>query len=659
MASVALVSAIVILLSLSVLWEARSADTRIGVGLDEKPGGLLIDSVDPGSPAERAGLEAGDLLVGLAGRPVVTFEDFDPLAAGFRRGSEVLVTVLRDGVSSQVPVAVGTDIAWELLASWALPALVNLALCVLLLMLPERTGRTRLLFLLCATVSFELALPAAEIDNPLPSGVLWALLYLLQGIEAPLEIHLAALIPHRHRWVERFRWLLPLVYAASLVPALILAVDALVYGGFTQSPLAQSAGFADERLIVPLGSLLSAVFLGTAALSASRARERHQAALVLAGLMPYVLLVWFDAVSQLFGRDFEWLQSAFPLSAVFLPMAIFVAIVRFDLFEVQERIRRWLAYSVLTASVVLAVFLLIALGASAFARSLGSSVGPLWIASGLSLVLGLLFFPLRSTLQAMVERRFFPERIELRRQLTDLAGDLAGEGKVPAMASALVHRLVDILRLESATLLLAEPRNGLVHFAASTLLRQGANFEETFLLASDDAGLQALVSAQVPMTASSLAGLSAPLGQRLSAYEVEMVVPLVNRDHLVGVLLLGPKAGGRRFLGEEVDLMGLFSHHVASTLENARLFESVTIESLTGLLRREATLELLEKELHRALRYRRPLSVAMLDLDHFKAINDRYGHLVGDALLKRIASTLDGQIRSTDFLGRYGGEEFL
>jgi diguanylate cyclase (GGDEF)-like protein len=77
------------------------------------------------------------------------------------------------------------------------------------------------------------------------------------------------------------------------------------------------------------------------------------------------------------------------------------------------------------------------------------------------------------------------------------------------------------------------------------------------------------------------------------------------------------------------------------------------------LLRREAILEHLDRELQRALRYNRPLSLAMLDLDHFKAVNDKHGHLVGDALLKRIASTLGQNVRSADMLGRYGGEEFL
>jgi diguanylate cyclase (GGDEF)-like protein len=93
--------------------------------------------------------------------------------------------------------------------------------------------------------------------------------------------------------------------------------------------------------------------------------------------------------------------------------------------------------------------------------------------------------------------------------------------------------------------------------------------------------------------------------------------------------------------------------------ENARLFESATYESLTGLLRREVVLDRLASELERAQRYSRPLTVGMADLDHFKRVNDRHGHLAGDSLLRRIAKTLQDCLRTADVVGRYGGEEFL
>jgi diguanylate cyclase (GGDEF)-like protein len=98
---------------------------------------------------------------------------------------------------------------------------------------------------------------------------------------------------------------------------------------------------------------------------------------------------------------------------------------------------------------------------------------------------------------------------------------------------------------------------------------------------------------------------------------------------------------------------------VGTVLENARLFEAATVDGLTGLWRRETVLEYLEREWQRAKRYNRPLAVVMADVDLFKPINDRYGHLVGDAVLKWVALTLKQGVRASDLVGRYGGEEFL
>jgi diguanylate cyclase (GGDEF)-like protein len=125
------------------------------------------------------------------------------------------------------------------------------------------------------------------------------------------------------------------------------------------------------------------------------------------------------------------------------------------------------------------------------------------------------------------------------------------------------------------------------------------------------------------------------------------------------VLLLGPKVGGERFHSSEIEMLNLFSHAAATVVENVRLFESATYESLTGLLRRETIIDKLAAELQRSTRYGRPLSVGMVDIDHFKRINDSYGHLAGDALLKHVARELDNGLRTTDSIGRYGGEEFL
>jgi diguanylate cyclase (GGDEF)-like protein len=90
--------------------------------------------------------------------------------------------------------------------------------------------------------------------------------------------------------------------------------------------------------------------------------------------------------------------------------------------------------------------------------------------------------------------------------------------------------------------------------------------------------------------------------------------------------------------------------------ENMRL--SIT-DALTGVFNRRYLMDQLQRELERAQRYQHPLSMMLCDVDHFKRINDTYGHQAGDDVLVSFAQTLRGALRETDWIARYGGEEFV
>ncbi len=94
-------------------------------------------------------------------------------------------------------------------------------------------------------------------------------------------------------------------------------------------------------------------------------------------------------------------------------------------------------------------------------------------------------------------------------------------------------------------------------------------------------------------------------------------------------------------------------------VKNESLARLSTTDALTGLRTRRYTQEVLSIEFLRARRYGSPLSVIMADLDHFKQVNDTYGHPAGDAVLRGVASLLLSQLRATDVAGRYGGEELI
>ncbi len=113
---------------------------------------------------------------------------------------------------------------------------------------------------------------------------------------------------------------------------------------------------------------------------------------------------------------------------------------------------------------------------------------------------------------------------------------------------------------------------------------------------------------------------------------------------------------------EHAGLLTVFGGQAALALQNARLFSEIQMlaitDDLTGIFNRRHFFELGEREFNRAQRFSRPLSVLMLDLDHFKLVNDNYGHAVGDQVLRVIAERFKSNVRDVDVLGRYGGEEF-
>ena len=88
------------------------------------------------------------------------------------------------------------------------------------------------------------------------------------------------------------------------------------------------------------------------------------------------------------------------------------------------------------------------------------------------------------------------------------------------------------------------------------------------------------------------------------------------------------------------------------------IYRLTIVDGLTQLHNRRYLLDFLDRELHRSVRHGRPLAVALLDIDRFKAINDRFGHLAGDTVLRELSAVAQAQVRGDELFARYGGEEF-
>src|SRR6478752_7701069 len=103
--------------------------------------------------------------------------------------------------------------------------------------------------------------------------------------------------------------------------------------------------------------------------------------------------------------------------------------------------------------------------------------------------------------------------------------------------------------------------------------------------------------------------------------------------------------------------LGVAINRISASLADTT--DRATIDRMTGVVNRQAVLAALFAEVERASRYERPLCVAFVDIDHFKVVNDSYGHAAGDVVLRGVAQTIAEHLRTSDMIGRYGGEEFM
>ncbi|MBF0409766.1 MAG: diguanylate cyclase [Candidatus Riflebacteria bacterium] len=136
------------------------------------------------------------------------------------------------------------------------------------------------------------------------------------------------------------------------------------------------------------------------------------------------------------------------------------------------------------------------------------------------------------------------------------------------------------------------------------------------------------------------------------------IAPLKLNRTVIGMLYLDSRVSANIFNEQTQDILQVFAAQASVAINNARLFTMATTDGLTGLSNHKFFLQRLLEEFHRAKRHKLPLSLIMIDLDHFKNVNDKYGHLAGDMTLRTIGKILKDQVRIHDLTARYGGEEF-
>jgi two-component system cell cycle response regulator len=215
-------------------------------------------------------------------------------------------------------------------------------------------------------------------------------------------------------------------------------------------------------------------------------------------------------------------------------------------------------------------------------------------------------------------------------------------------------------------------------FAAVTLLRKGGEHEicavsgegadqlvgKTFRDATGLVGMVVENRHPLPYRGQCDADVQVLFTRELAGPKLPsiLVLPLLVHREVLGTLILGSQQPGG--FGPDVRvILQVLAGHVSVSLANARMVkrleELATTDGLTGLLNKRALIEMARQKLRSAQRFQKPLSVLVCDLDHFKRVNDNYGHDVGDRVIVGFADVLRRAKRETDTVGRFGGEEFV
>jgi diguanylate cyclase (GGDEF)-like protein len=141
-----------------------------------------------------------------------------------------------------------------------------------------------------------------------------------------------------------------------------------------------------------------------------------------------------------------------------------------------------------------------------------------------------------------------------------------------------------------------------------------------------------------------------------------LVLPLLVHERVLGTLVLGSEQRGA-FDDNVRPALEVLASHMAVSLANARMLkrleEQATTDGMTGLLNKRTLILEAERRIKSAERFKKPLAVMVTDIDHFKKVNDTYGHDIGDVVIKGMGEVLKRLKRDTDIVGRFGGEEFV
>jgi diguanylate cyclase (GGDEF)-like protein len=246
--------------------------------------------------------------------------------------------------------------------------------------------------------------------------------------------------------------------------------------------------------------------------------------------------------------------------------------------------------------------------------------------------------------------------------LLQITQEMSTTLELSALFDKILNALKDLIDCQIVILLMYNPGSEVLEVSHTLGIDKQALTDVTFKLTEGISGESARtrMTTYVPDLKVDKRYLS--YKKSLTVFGSMLSIPLITHDNLCGVLNLH-KDKIENFDQDEIALSQAVASQAAIAIENAKLYELATelsiTDELTGLANRRHFHDILNREFTLTQRYSSSLSLIMIDIDHFKKYNDCHGHLQGDVVLKKVATTLLHNTRGIDLACRFGGEEFV
>jgi len=251
-------------------------------------------------------------------------------------------------------------------------------------------------------------------------------------------------------------------------------------------------------------------------------------------------------------------------------------------------------------------------------------------------------------------------QIELIAALNKDAGSLDG---MAGVYDSFVSHASDLVDFDQASLAIWHPQDNEIEIVAMMTEAPHSWMGEGLRLPKDALPVGKVIDTRRPLVRELIDGDEYPTDKLLIEEGIKSAVffPLISQGAVLGTVILGSfrEAG---FTREDVELLEPVTRQLGLVLDNARLLQqakgSALVDNLTELHNHRYFFEALRREVARSERFKRPVSMLVVDVDDFKTFNEQHGHEEGDRALKALARMLESQVREIDIVARYGGDEF-